>query len=57
MTRDEWRAVNTRADLEKQIEEIVFEVEGGQLYPWTATRRLVKLFRVHLNNGLPKRED
>jgi hypothetical protein len=33
-----------RDPVAKQIEEIVYEVEAGQVSPWAATRRLVKLF-------------
>jgi hypothetical protein len=29
----------------KKIEEIVYEVEAGQVPPWTGTKRLVRLFR------------
>ena len=28
----------------KKIEEIVYEVEAGQVPPWTATKRLTRLF-------------
>lgn len=34
-----------RPEIERRIEEIVYEVEAGQTAPWTATKQLITLFR------------
>lgn len=40
-------ADETGDPVESQIREIVYEVEGGQMFPWVATERLIALFRAH----------
>jgi len=35
-------------EIEQQIQEIVSDVEAGQIFPWVATKRLSSLFRRRL---------